>query len=189
MDLPELHPPKQVQIVNDVYRIRTITDEKSSDGRVVTQVYAEAAFYDLSFSAEKEPMEFVAETPEVPMRYALLNTGWSLGNVTVNTKRTWQSTEKNALAILRTIQNIHGGDLIFDSANRLVHLLTFGGTDSGALFCYRKNMKSIQRVVDTRSLITRLYAYGKDGMTFASINGTKEYVEDYSYSSEVRVSS
>ena len=48
-------------------------------------------------------------------------------------------------------------------------------------------MKSIQRVVDTRSLITRLYAYGKDGMTFASINGNKEYVEDYSYSSEVRV--
>lgn len=83
--------------------IRTITDEKSSDGRVVTQVYAEAAFYDLSFSAEKEPMEFVAETPEVPMRYALLGTGWSLGNVTVSTKRTWQSTEKNALAILRTI--------------------------------------------------------------------------------------
>lgn len=77
--------------------------------------------------------------------------------------------------------------MIFDSANRLVHLLTFGGTDSGALFCYRKNMKSIQRVVDTRSLITRLYAYGKDGMTFASINGNKEYVEDYSYSSEVRV--
>ena len=178
---------KQVQIVNDVYRIRTTTDEKTSDGRVITQVYAEATFYDLSFSAAKEPMDFVAETPEAPMHYALLGTGWTLGNVTVSTRRTWQSTEKNALSILRATQNIHGGDLIFDSANRLVHLLTFGGTDSGALFCYRKNMKSIQRVVDTRSLITRLYAYGKDGMTFASINGNKEYVEDYSYSSEVRV--
>jgi hypothetical protein len=33
---------KQVQIVNDVYRIRTIKDEKSSDGKVVTIVYAEA---------------------------------------------------------------------------------------------------------------------------------------------------
>jgi hypothetical protein len=37
-------------------------------------------------------------------------------------------------------------------------------------------MKSIQRVVDTEVLVTRLYAYGKDGMTFASINGGKEYV-------------
>ena len=176
---------KQVQIVNDVYRIRTIKDEKSTDGKVITIVYAEAAFYDLSFSVEKEARSFTADLPNAPMNYALLGTGWSVGNVTVSTKRTWESTERNALSILRATQNIHGGDLIFDSANCLVHLLTFGGIDSGALFSYKKNMKSIERTVDTRSLITRLYVYGKDGMTFASINGNKEYVEDFSYSSEV----
>jgi hypothetical protein len=49
-------------------------------------------------------------------------------------------------------------------------------------------MKSIKRVVDTRSLVTRLYAYGKDGLTFASINDGKAYIEDYSYSSDLRVS-
>jgi len=43
-------------------------------------------------------------------------------------------------------------------------------------------------VVDTRELVTRLYIYGKDEMTFASINGGKEYVEDYSFSSDVRIS-
>lgn len=179
---------KQVQIVNDVYRIRTLTDTKDADGRIVTQVYAEAAFYDLSFSEEKATVEFNADTAEAPMRHALEGTGWSVGSVTVSTRRTWTCSEKNALAILRATQNIHGGDLIFDCANRLVSLLTFGGKDSGALFAYRKNLKSIQRVVDTRSLITRLYAYGKDGMTFASINNGKEYVEDYSYTGEVRIS-
>ncbi len=46
---------KQVQIVNDVYRIRTITDEKSSDGRVVTQVYAEAAFMIFPLALKKNP--------------------------------------------------------------------------------------------------------------------------------------
>lgn len=46
----------------------------------------------------------------------------------------------------------------------------------------------IKRVIDTQSLITRLYAYGKDGMTFASINGGKEYVEDTTYTNEIRVS-
>jgi hypothetical protein len=86
------------------------------------------------------------------------------------------------------VQNLHGGDLIFDNANRTVSLLTFSGTDSGALFCYKKNMKSIKRVIDTQSLITRLYAYGKDGMTFASINDGKEYVEDTTYTNEIRVS-
>lgn len=33
---------KSVQIVDDVYRIRTITDTRDTSGKVVTQVYAEA---------------------------------------------------------------------------------------------------------------------------------------------------
>jgi len=179
---------KSVQIASDIYRIRTLSDEKGTDGSTLTTVYAEAAFYDLAFSAEKQPAEFNADTPDAPMRYALEGTGWSVGTVNVSTLRTWKCTEKNALAILRAVQNIHGGDLVFDSANRLAHLLTFSGKESGALFAYRKNLNSIKRVVDTRSLVTRLYAYGKDGMTFASINGGREYVEDYTYSGEVRVS-
>jgi hypothetical protein len=131
-----LENEKQVQIASDIYRIRTLTDNKSEDGRIITQVYAEAAFYDLSFSAEKEPADFNADTADMPMKYALQGTGWSVGNVTVTAKRTWRCTEKNALSILRAVQNIYGGDLVFDSANRLVHLLAFSGTDSGALFSY-----------------------------------------------------
>lgn len=179
---------KSVQIVDDTYRIRTLTDEKASDGSIVTSVYAEAAFYDLAYSAEKEPQEYNAALAEEPMRYALAGTGWSVGTVDVRTLRTWSCEDDNALAILRSVQSIHGGDLVFDSKNRLVHLFVFSGKVSGALFAYRKNLNSIKRVVDTRSLITRLYAVGKDGMTFASINGGKSYVEDYTYTSEIRVS-
>lgn len=179
---------KSVQIADEIYRVRTLTDEKATDGSILTSVYAEAAFYDLTYSAEKQPTEFNAARANEAMRYALQNTGWSVGTVNVTTLRTWTCEEKNALAILRQVQNIHGGDLVFDSRNRLVSLLTFSGTDSGALFAYKKNLTSIKRVVDTRSLVTRLYAYGKDGITFASINGGKEYVEDYTYSNEVRVS-
>lgn len=178
---------KQVRIVSDTYRIRTVTDDKDESGKAITSVYAEAAFYDLSFSAKKEENTFTADTADVPMAYALQGTEWEVGVVNVSTKRTWTSTEDNALSILRHVQNIHGGDLIFDNANKLVNLLTFSGTDSGALFCYRKNMKSIQRVIDTTSLITRLYAVGADGMTFANINDGKPYVEDFTYTSEVRI--
>lgn len=178
---------KQVRIVSDTYRIRTVTDDKDESGKAITSVYAEAAFYDLSFSAKKEENTFTADTADVPMAYALQGTEWEVGVVNVSTKRTWTSTEDNALSILRHVQNIHGGDLIFDNANKLVNLLTFSGSDSGALFCYRKNMKSIQRVIDTTSLITRLYAVGADGMTFANINDGKPYVEDFTYTSEIRI--
>ena len=161
---------KQVRIVSDTYRIRTVTDDKDESGKAITSVYAEAAFYDLSFSVKKEETSFTADTADVPMAYALQGTDWEIGTVNVSTKRTWTSTENNALSILRQVQNLHGGDLIFDNANKTVSLLTFSGTDSGALFCYKKNMKSIQRVIDTTGLITRLYAVGADGMTFANIN-------------------
>lgn len=178
---------KSVQLADEIYRVRTLTDEKASDGSILMTVYAESAFYDLTYSAEKQPIEFNASRADEAMRYALQGTDWSLGTVNVSTLRTWICEEKNALSILRQVQNIHGGDLVFDSRNRLVSLLSFSGKDSGALFAYKKNLTSIKRVVDTRSLVTRLYAYGKDGITFASINGGKEYVEDYTYSSEVRV--
>ena len=183
-----LENEKEIQIVSDTYRIRTITDNKDANGRTISHIYAEAAFYDLSFSEEKAPRDFTAEDPKAAMQYALNNTGWNVGTITVTTKRTWTCSEKNALSILRAVQNMHGGDLVFDSANRLVHLLTFSGKESGAVFAYRKNLKTIQRTVDTRELVTRLYAYGKDGMTFAAVNDGKEYVEDYSYSQEVRIS-
>jgi len=179
---------KKIQIVDDIYKVRTVTDSKDTDGSSVTEVYAEAEFYDLTFSVLKEEKTFEAEYPETAMAYALSGTEWAVGTVNVRTKRTWTSSEKNALSILRNVADLHGGDLVFDCANRLVHLLTVNGKDSGALFAYRKNMKSIQRVVDTRSLVTRLYAFGADGLTFADINNGKPYVEDYTYTNEVRIS-
>lgn len=179
---------KKIQIVDDIYKVRTMTDTKDSEGNLATEVYAEAEFYDLTFSVRKEERKFDAETAEFAMAYALEGTEWSVGTVNVRTKRTWTSTEKNALSILRSVADLHGGDLVFDCPNRLVHLLTVYGTDSGALFAYKKNMKSIKRVVDTRSLVTRLYAIGSDGLTFADINGGKAYVEDYTFSSDIRIS-
>lgn len=179
---------KKIQIVDDIYKVRTVTDTKDTEGNAITEVYAEAEFYDLTFSVRKEERSFEAETAEMPMAYALAGTEWAVGTVNVRTKRTWTSSEKNALSILRNVADLHGGDLVFDCANRLVHLLTVNGKDSGALFAYRKNMKSIQRVVDTRSLVTRLYAFGADGLTFADINNGKPYVEDYTYTNEVRIS-
>ena len=182
-----LENEKKIQIVDDIYKIRTITDVKDTTGNTVTQVYAEAEFYDLTFSVRKEEKKFDAETAEAAMAYALADTEWSVGTVNVTSKRTWTSTEKNALSILRSVANLHGGDLVFDCPNRLVHLLTVNGKDSGALFAYKKNMKSIERVVDTRSLVTRLYAVGANGMTFADINNGKAYLEDFTYSKEVRI--
>jgi phage minor structural protein len=132
--------------------------------------------------------EFISETAKTEMAYALDGTSWYVGDVEVSTKRSWSSEKTNALAILRAIADIHGGDLVFDCPRRLVHLYTQYGSDSGAVFAYNKNMSQIKKVTSTASLVTRLYAIGAEGMTFADVNQGKAYVEDYSYTDEVRIS-
>jgi phage minor structural protein len=42
---------------------------------------------------------------------------------------------------------------------------------------YQKNIFGIKKTSDPRSLCTRLYLYGKDRLSFSSINGGKEFVE------------
>ena len=44
-----LENEKKIQIVDDVYKIRTVTDVKDSTGNTVTQIYAEAEFMTLLF--------------------------------------------------------------------------------------------------------------------------------------------
>ena len=178
----------RIQIVDDIYRIRSVTDEKGSDGKSTTVVYAEAEFYDLGFSVYRPVKEFISEAAKTEMAYALDGTGWYVGDIEVSTKRSWTSEKTNALAILRNIADLHGGDLVFDCPRRLVHLYTQYGSDSGALFAYNKNMSQIKKVTNTASLVTRLYAIGAEGMTFADVNQGKAYVEDYTYTDEVRIS-
>ena len=82
---------KKIQIVDDIYIIRTVTDNKDASGNAVTEVYAEAEFYNLAYSVRKEEKAFDAETADAAMAYALSGTEWKAGMVTVTTKRTCSS--------------------------------------------------------------------------------------------------
>lgn len=47
------------------------------------------------------------------------------------------------------------------------------------------NLRRIDFKGDSTSYITRLYPYGKDGMTIADVNDGKEYVENFEYSDKI----
>lgn len=177
---------KKVQFTDDIYRIRTVTDDKDSSGNTVTSVYAEADFYDLAFSDPVEPVEYDESLPTAPMIHALKGTGWNLGTVTVSEKRTWEGSEKNALLFLRKIQELWGGDLVFNNGEKTVDLVKVSGVDDGVVFAYRKNMTSIQKIVDSKELITKLFVYGKDGLNIEDANGGRQYLTDNTHTSEVR---
>ena len=59
------------------------------------------------------------------------------------------------------------------------------GQNLGAFATRDLNLKENNYKGKSTGFITRLYAYGKDGLSFASINGGKAYVENYTYSSRV----
>ena len=117
---------------------------------------------------------------------AYLDYGWTIGRVNVTTTRTWSLQEGSPLAALRQVAKVHGGDLVFDNAARTVSLLTFAGRRDGLTFFYGRGVTGAKRVEDTTTLVTRLYARNAEGLTIADVNGGLPYVEDFTWTSEVR---
>lgn len=59
------------------------------------------------------------------------------------------------------------------------------GAPVGSFASRQLNLKEINYKGKSNNFATRLYAYGKDGLSFASINGGKPYVDNNTYSSRV----
>ena len=55
----------------------------------------------------------------------------------------------------------------------------------GAFATRELNLKEINYKGKSNDLVTRLYAYGKDNLSFASINGGKAYIDNNTYESRV----
>jgi hypothetical protein len=117
---------------------------------------------------------------------ALAGTGWTVGAAEVTTLRTYTTNAMNPLALLREVASQHGGDLVFDNHAKTVSLLIQSGNDNGVAFFYGRGLASAKRIVDTTSLVTRIYARNADGVTIASVNDGLDYLEDFSYTTEVR---
>lgn len=176
-----------VKVDGDLYRIKTITDKKDHESPKITHVYAENIFYDLARAAKTSGTVFDNVQASTAMAYALQNTDWSVGEVRITAGKSFQTEDTNPLELLELISDVYSAELVFHSLTKTVDLVEHQGKDNGLIFHFRKNLKSLERVIDTSNLITRLYAKGKDGMTFASINDGKPYVENFSYTNEVLI--
>ena len=179
----------ELRLENQVYKVKELTDKKENGSLKITHVYAENIYYDLARATRLQTTVFDASKAKSALTYALQNTDWNIGRIEINQAKSFESLENNPLALLQLIADIYNGELVFHSVEKTIDLVEKTGSNHGMVFHYRKNMKSIERVVSTTSLITRLYANGKDGMTFASINGGLSYVDDFSYTDEVLIGS
>nr|PZN37197.1 MAG: hypothetical protein DIU70_13105 [Bacillota bacterium] len=162
---------------------------RDEDGKRFIEVHCEAEWYDLMFADPLPVSQWQDALASTVLGDILKGTGWQVGTVEITARRNLQLDEKlmNRLQALRQVAEVWGGELQFDTAKRTVSLLQQVGRKTPvAAFVYRKNLRNIQREVDTLNLITRLYPYGAKGLTIEAANNGVPYLEDFRYTTRIR---
>ena len=115
-------------------------------------------------------------------------TGWAVVDQSgITYKRTVQLESATPLDVLEQCRSTFVNVTYrFDNVAKTVTIISMAnGQNLGAFATRDLNLKENNYKGKSTGFITRLYAYGKDGLSFASINGGKPYVEDFTYSSRV----
>lgn len=184
----ELFPEMDITFRNRVYRIRSLDftgNTRNGDSRI--EVYAERSWYELLYSGKLAAVEFKKASIKECLEYVLRDTAWKVGKVDASDKATWKLSEGTALSGINQIGATYGLQPVFDEHAKQVLLLSDPGRDRGTTFTYDKHVTKSTRRIDTTGLITRIYGQSPDGVTISKVNGGKPYLEDYSYSKELRI--
>lgn len=118
-------------------------------------------------------------------------TGWTVrGADVVPGRRSPQLNDVNRWGILEHLQNATMFGVVYDIDNKNKILTVDRPTVShnaatGVYFTDELNLKDCNYKGSSTDLCTRLYAYGKDGLTIALYNGGREYVDNHTYTSKI----
>ncbi len=121
--------------------------------------------------------------------YALLEgTEWTLGTVDVSGKHDLETEKMTVLENVREVQRIWGGWLVWDSVNKILQLRDehLWQNDSGFEIRYGKNQKMLTKKILWDGVVTKLYPFGEKDLNIGSVNDGVIFLEDYSFTDEVR---
>lgn len=113
-------------------------------------------------------------------------TGWSVvDNAHVAYSRTITG-DLTPLQICEECRDTYKVYIRWDNKDKVVYIYSQAlGTPVGSFASRELNLKEINYKGKSQNFATRLYAYGKDGLSFADINSGKPYVDNNTYSSRV----
>lgn len=126
-------------------------------------------------------------TPSGHLSDALEGVGWSLVDYTgITTRRTIEGSLTPLEIIEQVEETWDGVTAEYDTGTQTVTILCPEDNDPQFAFLSEElNLRKLDIACDSSSFCTRLRAKGADGMTFASINDGKDYVENYTYSDRI----
>ena len=116
----------------------------------------------------------------------VLPQGWRLiDNTGLSIRRTIEG-DFTPLEIVDECRDTYGVYFRFDNMAQTITVVIPDDAEPLGAFATRDlNLKEINYKGKSNSFVTRLYAYGKDGLSFASINGGMPYVDNNTYSDKI----
>ncbi|MDF9296113.1 phage tail protein [Geobacillus stearothermophilus] len=167
---------------NRRYIVTQIDDGMEEDGDFNFSVTAELCYIEL-LNKTFSTIEINTEELRNGLGKILAGTSWKVGVIEPGYEDeifSIKESRKTALWLVRQVAKIVGLEIQWDSMNRLVHFVKRIGSNRGASFRYRKNLKSVKRTI-TPPEATVITPYGKNGLTIADVNDGKNYVENYDW--------
>lgn len=115
-------------------------------------------------------------------------TGWSVtGAGLVTAKRSFDLTDVTPLDIVNkcTDKTMYNVSFNIDNVHKIINVSVPSTATGNVYFTDQLNLKELIFKGSSSNFATRLYAYGKDGLSIASINNGKAYIDNNSYSDKV----
>lgn len=176
----DIKPENYILTATDRYTIKEVNAVDKDYYEVFAKLDTDAlkATLKRSFITEEQTIGEVLTT-------ALSGTGWAYELHDLPTKRrTMREEDATPYEIILKAMELYGFECWFNTLTNSVHVYQTLGGNRGAYVYTDLNLSKFELQADTYDFRTRLYAYGKDGLTFASINGGKEYIDNNTYSSK-----
>ncbi|MGG7207159.1 phage tail spike protein [Clostridium perfringens] len=120
------------------------------------------------------------------LNLAIVSTGWRLNSDNCNNrkKRTIRMTNCSSWTIIQKAKKLYDIEFKFDTLNKIIMLFDKIGDDRGIYFIDSLNLRALQVQGNSYGFYTRIIPTGKGGLTIASVNGGKTYLENKQYSNK-----
>lgn len=163
------------------YVVTDIEDGMNESGEYVFDVSCELVYVDLLNTSINEEVLISLKTVKQGLEQLLAGTKWSIDKVVDDaTKYSMKESKQTLLWFIQQWAKITETEIEWDSMNYRISLVRPTPANKKAAFKYRKNLKSIMRKTKP-PVATVVYAYGKNGLTFAPINNDIPYVENFDW--------
>lgn len=117
----------------------------------------------------------------------LAKSDWSVGYIDVDIAqkhRTFDVSEQGLIEFIGDLSDLYDTVIIWDTINKKINFYKNEdiGVNKGLSIEHGKYLKSLEENPDFDSVVTRLYVYGNEGISFASVNPTGvPFIESFDF--------